>query len=61
MKQIHQTLLLAAAMIIVGLLAIFDIVPEKIAQFAPLALLALFSGAWLGRHRCCNILSRGKS
>tara|TARA_B100000378_G_scaffold218558_1_gene181874 strand:- start:602 stop:787 length:186 start_codon:yes stop_codon:yes gene_type:complete len=61
MKQIHQSLLLAAAMIGVGLLAIFDIVPEKVAQFAPLALLALFPGAWLGRDRCCNILRRGKA
>ena len=61
LKQIHKTLLLAAAMIGVGLLAIFDIVPEKIAQFAPLALLALFPGAWLGRDRCCNILRRGEA
>ena len=61
MKQIHQSLLLAAAMIVVGLLAIFDIVPEKVAQFAPLALLALFPGACLGRDRCCNILRRGKA
>lgn len=61
MKQIYKTLLLAAAMIGVGLLAIFDIVPEKVAQFAPLALLAMFPGAWLGRDRCCNVLGRSKA
>lgn len=51
MTQIHKALLLAAAMIGVAVLAVFDIVPEAIAQWAPFALLALFPGVWLGKGR----------
>lgn len=62
MKQIHKALLLAAAMIGVGLLSIFDFVPEEVAQFAPFALLALFPGAWLVGNRCsCNPFKRSKA
>lgn len=61
MRQIHKALLLAAAMIGIAVLAVFDIVPEEVAQFAPFALLALFPGAWLRSGRSCNMLSRSKA
>ncbi len=54
MKQIHKALLLAAAMIGVAQLAIFDIIPAGFAQWAPLALLAIFPGAWIGSSRRCG-------
>lgn len=47
MTQIKNALLLAAAMIGIAVLAVFDIVPESFAQWAPFALLAAFPGAWL--------------
>lgn len=52
MQPIRSALLLAAAMIGIALLAVAGILPERIAQFAPLALLALFPQVWLGRNRC---------
>lgn len=62
MKQIHKALLLAAAMIGIALLAVVEIVPEDVAQFAPLALLALFPGAWLaGSRGSCTIVKRSKA
>ncbi|GAA4048084.1 hypothetical protein [Parerythrobacter jejuensis] len=48
MTQISKALLLAAAMIGIALLAVAGIVPEQVAQFAPMALLAIFPTAWLG-------------
>ena len=61
MKQVHLSLLLAAAMIAVALLAVFDVIPEKTAQFAPFLLLALFPAAWLRRDGSCNLLKRSKA
>ena len=54
MTTTRSALLLAAAMIGIALLAIVDVVPEETAQFAPLALLAIFPQAWLGRSRVCG-------
>lgn len=54
MPSTRPALLLAAAMLAIAVLAIFDVVPEQVAQFAPLALLALFPSAWLGRSRCAR-------
>ena len=54
MKQIQKSLLLAAAMIAVAFLAVFEVVPEEVAQIAPFLLLALFPTAWLGAERPCN-------
>lgn len=54
MLQICKALLLAAAMLGVSLLAIFDIIPESYAQWAPLALLALFPTAWIGTSKKCR-------
>ena len=62
MKQIHKALLLAAAMIGVALLAVVELVPQDVAQFAPFALLAMFPGAWLTRNRCSrNPFVRGQA
>ena len=58
MTTARSALLLAAAMIGVAVLAVFDMVPEKIAQFAPLTLLAAFPKAWLGRSHACGRASR---
>lgn len=52
MTQTQKALLLAAAMIGIGVLAIVEIIPEGFAQWAPLALLAIFPGAWLGQRGC---------
>ncbi|MBE5073967.1 hypothetical protein IM511_06585 [Erythrobacteraceae bacterium E2-1 Yellow Sea] len=49
MTQIQKALLLASTMLGIAVLAIFGIIPEEIAQFAPIALLALFPSAWLSR------------
>lgn len=54
MPQVQKALLLAAAMIGVALLAVFDIIPQAFAQWAPSALLAIFPGVWLGRDRACG-------
>jgi len=52
MTEIHKALALATAMIAIALLAVLDIIPEQFAQFAPIALLALFPSAWMGRGNC---------
>lgn len=49
MKQIHLSLLLAATMIGIALLAVFEYVPEEVAQFSPLMLVALLPFV---RSRC---------
>lgn len=54
MAQIYKALLLAAAMIGIAVLAVFDIVPEQVAQWAPLALLAIFPTAWMGSPKTCG-------
>lgn len=59
MRQIQKALLLASAMLGLASLAVLEIVPEWMGQFGPVALLALFPGAWLGRGRACGP-NRGK-
>ena len=61
MKQATKALFLAAAMIGIALLAVFEIVPEEVAQYSPFLLLALFPGAWLRRDHSCNLLKRSKA
>ncbi|MFZ1742590.1 MAG: hypothetical protein WAT93_07035 [Pontixanthobacter sp.] len=51
MTQIQKALLLATAMIGIAVLAVFDIIPEAYAQYAPIALLALFPSAWMGKDK----------
>jgi hypothetical protein len=38
MTRIQEALCLAAALIAIAVLAVFDIIPEQFAQFAPLAM-----------------------
>lgn len=59
MKQIYQSLMLAAAMLGIAALGAYGFVPRDVAQFAPFLLLALFPGAWLGSERACNPVKRG--
>ena len=54
MDQIQRALLLAAAMIGIALLAVADVIPESVAQWAPLALIAIAPSAWLGTSRTCG-------
>ena len=54
MTQIQKALLLATAMIGIAVLAVFDIIPEAYAQYAPIALLVLFPSAWMGRDKRCG-------
>ena len=51
MTQTRKALLLATALIGIAVLAVFDVIPESFAQWAPLAMLALFPGAWSGKGR----------
>ena len=60
MTQTSKALSLAAAMIAIALLAVFEIVPQEVAQYSPFLLLALFPGAWLGR-RCTYPAVSGKA
>lgn len=47
MNQYTKALLLGTLLIAIALLAVFDIVPEQVAQFAPLAVLPfLLSARW---------------
>ena len=53
MKQFQKSLLLAAAMLLVALLSVFDVIPAAFAEFAPLALLVFLP--WVlgeGSGRC---------
>lgn len=38
MARIQQALCLAFVLIAIALLAVFDVIPEQVAQFAPLAM-----------------------
>lgn len=56
MTAIQKALLLASAMIGIALLSVAGIVPGRIAQWAPLALIALFPSVWMGRNtRKCGV------
>lgn len=57
MTHIHKAILLAFAMIGIALLAVAGIVPEETAQWAPLALLAIFPSVWMGKARNCGAKS----
>ncbi len=59
MKHYRAPLLLAAAMIGIAMLSVFEFVPEEVAQYSPFLLLALFPHAWLRDRKSCNLLKRG--
>lgn len=49
MTRIHEALLLAAVLLAIAVLAVFDIIPEAVSQFAPLVMLP-----WIiRRDRAC--------
>ncbi|QYU68996.1 hypothetical protein J4558_02300 [Leptolyngbya sp. 15MV] len=52
MTVIHKSLLLAAAMIGIALLAVFEVIPQEAAQFSPLALMVFLPWAIGGSRRC---------
>jgi len=55
MKTAQKCLLLAAAMLLVATLAVYDIIPARFAEFAPLSLLVFLPWA-LGKGRAqCRI------
>jgi hypothetical protein len=49
MSPTQEALLLGAAMIAIAVLAVFDVIPEAVAQYAPLALVPLV----LRRRKTC--------
>ncbi len=61
LTQIQKALLVAGAMLGIAILAVFEIVPEWVGQYAPIALIVLFPGAWMGRDRACSFTRRGKA
>ncbi|MGB7374315.1 hypothetical protein [Pontixanthobacter sp.] len=54
MTQIHNALLLAAAMIGLALLAAAGFIPDEMARWVPFALLAIFPSVWLAPARSCG-------
>lgn len=52
MMQFSRALALAAAMIGIALLAVFEVVPTEVAQYAPLALMMFVP--WALDERRCN-------
>lgn len=54
MTVIQRSLLLAAAMIAIALLAVFDLVSPSVAQFSPLALMMFLPWA-IGANRRCRV------
>ncbi|MXO86088.1 hypothetical protein GRI38_08615 [Altererythrobacter aurantiacus] len=60
MTQTHKAILLAATMFGIAFLAVFDIVPEEFAQWAPLAILAIFPKVWLGQSSRCSLTRSAK-
>ena len=56
MDRFVSQILLAATMLGIALLAIFDLVPEEVAQFAPVFLLVLFPVVWKRIACSCNLL-----
>ena len=54
MTQIQKALLLAAAMIGIGIFGDFDIIPRGLAEWAPFSLLAMFPSVWMGKTKNCG-------
>jgi len=49
MNQYHKALLLGGVLIAIAVLAVFDIIPEQVAQYAPLAVVPFVVS---GRQSC---------
>lgn len=57
MNRNYQALLLASILLAVALLAVFGIVPEAVAQYAPLAVVPFI----VSRQRSCRVLGKGQA
>lgn len=54
MNRFQEALLLAAVLFAIAVLAVFDIIPEAIAQYAPLAVVPFL----VSRQRSCRIAGK---
>lgn len=61
MKTYLPAITLAAAMIAVAGLSVFDLAPKEVARYSPFLLLALFPGAWLRADHSCSLLRRNRA
>lgn len=50
MTRIQEALCLAVVLIAIAVLAIFDVIPEQVAQYAPLAMVP-----WIIRRPACTL------
>jgi hypothetical protein len=50
MNPILQALLLGGVLIVIALFAVFDIIPEQVAQYAPLAVVPFLASS---QQSCC--------
>ncbi len=57
MYRIHQALLLGSVLLGIALLAVFDIIPAAIAQYAPLAVVPFI----VSRQPSCRVLGKGQA
>lgn len=57
MNRITQAVLLACAIFVVALLAVWGIVPEAVAQYAPLAVVPFI----VSGRQSCGMLGKGKA
>lgn len=58
MSPTQEALLLGAALIAVALLAVFDVIPKAVAQYAPLAVVPFILR---NRQNCCGPVSERRS
>jgi len=56
MNRISQAVLLACVMLALALLAVLGIVPEAVAQYAPLAVVPFI----VSQQRSCRVLGKGQ-
>ena len=56
MTRIQQALLLASLLFAIALLAVFDIIPEAVAQYAPLAVVPFL----VSRQQSCRFFAKGQ-
>lgn len=54
MNHHHKALLLGGVLIAIAVLAVFDIIPEEIAQYAPLAVVPFV----ISGQRSCQVIRR---
>lgn len=56
MTRIQQALLLASLVLAIALLAVFNIIPEAVAQLAPLAVVPFL----VSRQQSCRFFAKGQ-